>query len=487
MAVNLTSSDNGIQRPEPDIRYPEKFSTEVISNGFFKVDNTWTVKYWNRAAERIIGITAKDILGKNLWKAFPSALPLEFYSIYHNKVLGDNPVHREEYLGKMGSWLDVIIYHYGDTISVSFKSGGLSSDVQHPDHPEERLKILNEVYRFVADVTNDCLWEWNIQQHEFFWIDGGHKRVFGYQIVDSFVPQSFWESLLHSDDKNRVLAKLGELFSIGHKETWEIEYRFKKADGDYAYVFDRGRILYDENNKVLRMIGATQDITSRKLAETQLIQERQAREKEVTEAVLLAHENERKEIGKELHDNLNQILGAANLYIDVAKTDDENREMALDKASEYILKVIEEIRKVSKKLVAPDMHFLSLAESIRSLVEDIELSHPIKLSFYQKGIAESHMNEKLQVDIFRIVQEQLNNILKHSGATSAVIDLSIGAGEVILLITDNGKGCDTSKAMGLGLINIKSRAELNHGRVVVESQPGNGYSLKVVLSLTGRK
>ena len=467
--------------------YRGKPITEVIANGFLTVDQYWTVKYWNRAAERIIGITAKDILGKNLWKEFPSALPLEFYSIYHNKILGDNPAHREEYLGQMGPWLDVIIYHYGDTVSVSFKSNSSASEGEHSDRPEQQLKILNELYRFVAEVTNDCLWEWNIQHREFFWIDGGHKRVFGYQIIDAFVPQSFWESLLHPDDKDRVLAKLSELISIGHEETWEIEYRLKKADGDYAFVFDRGRILYDEDNKVLRMIGSTQDITSRRLADSLLIKERHERQKEITEAVLLAHENERREIGKELHDNLNQILGAANLYIDVAKTDEESRAMCLDKASEYIMNVIEEIRKVSKKLVAPDMHFFSLAESIRNMVEDIELSHSIKLSFYQTGIVESGMNEKLQVDIFRIIQEQLTNILKHSGATSAVIDLIIDGGRVILQISDNGKGCDPSKVMGLGLINIKNRAELNLGSVAIISQPGKGYSLKVVMSLAGRK
>ena len=487
MNVNLISSDNGIKKSETNLGYPEKLSTDIISNGFFKVDNNWTVKYWNKAAERIVGISAKDILEKNLWKEFPSALPLEFYSIYHNMVIGHNPAHREEYLGKMGPWSDVIIYHHGDTVAVSFKSNAFPPEEQHSDHPEQRLKILNELYRFVADVTNDCLWEWNIQQHEFFWIDGGHKRIFGYQIIDSFVPQSFWESLLHPDDKNRVLAKLSELFSMGHKEIWEIEYRFKKEDGNYAYVCDRGRILYDEDNKVLRMIGATQDITGRKLADIQLIKERQERQKEITEAVLLAHENERKEIGKELHDNLNQILGAANLYIDVAKTDEASRDMCLEKASEYIMKVIEEIRKVSKKLVAPDMHFLSLSESISNLVEDAAISHSTKFSFCQKGIVETSMNEKLQVDIFRIVQEQVNNILKHSGATRAVIDLSIEGNEVILLITDNGKGCDTSIEMGLGLKNIKNRAELSLGTVAVVSQPGNGFSLKVVLSLTGRK
>ena len=83
------------------------------------------------------------------------------------------------------------------------------------------------------------------------------------------------------------------------------------------------------------MIGATQDITVRKAAEFKLL------------------ENERSEIAQELHDNLNQILGAAKLYIEMAKTDDENREMCLDKSSAFIMEVINEIRKISKTLSTP--------------------------------------------------------------------------------------------------------------------------------------
>ena len=69
------------------------------------------------------------------------------------------------------------------------------------DHPEQQLKVLNELYRFVTEVTNDCLWEWDLQNKEMFWIDGGHKRVFGYPIENTLIPQSFWEELLHPDDK----------------------------------------------------------------------------------------------------------------------------------------------------------------------------------------------------------------------------------------------------------------------------------------------
>jgi len=345
------------RKTEFSIEYPKRFAPEITSYGFFKVDNNWTVKYWNKAAEKIIGIPAKDILGKNLWEEFPSALPLEFDSLYHHRIIGDYRGHREDYLGKLGSWFDVIVYHSNDTIAVSFKSD--SSNSRTPDHPEQQLKTLNELYRFVSEVTNDCLWEWNIPQQEFFWIDGGHKRIFGYPITDAFVPQSFWESLLHPDDKIYVLTKFSELLSQPSGETWEVEYRFKRSDNSYAYVFDRARILYDGHNKASRMIGATQDITARKWAE-----------KEITEAVLLAHEEERKEIGKEMHDNLNQVLGAAKLYVEAAKMDKKSRDLYLDRASAYIMQVIEEIRRVSKTLIIPDMDSLGLAGNIRNLLRN---------------------------------------------------------------------------------------------------------------------
>ena len=497
MANAVLSNGNGVHKRDTENRYPWTPVTETITNGFLTIDHLWKVTYWNTAAEKLLGVRAKDIVGKNLWEELAGILPLHFYTVCYESFSQDIPVHFQEYWGEMGAWFDVIIYHNDNTLSVSFKSGNhverqlnqnsqpYPADPSGPKDREQRLTLLNELYRFVTEVTSDCLWEWNLTTRLLFWIDGGHRRVFGYPIENALIPQRFWESLLHPDDKAPVLERLNKMIAGGTGSVWEAEYRFKRSNGEYAFVHDRAHIIYDEENKISRMIGATQDITSRRSTETRLEQERLNQQKEITRAVLSAQEKERADIGRELHDNVNQILGAAKLYVELAKTDDENREMLLEKSSDYIVKAIEEIRVISKNLATPGLHLMGLFESIEILVDDLALIHPIKIKFNAHGIKEEILGEKLQLDIFRIVQEQLNNVLKHAKASSAAINLTREGKSIILLITDNGKGCDLSKGRrGVGLINIKSRADLYHGKVKVISSPGEGYSLKVLLHLT---
>ena len=461
---------------------------EVITTGFFIVDRDWTVKHWNKAAENLLAVTAKDIIGLNLWKALGKAIPEKFHIAYHKIFLQDNPVQFVACWEEMENWFEVVTYHFKDGLSVSFKSGDRPA---HEETPEERLRVLNELYRCVTEVTNDCLWEWNLPAREFFWIDGGHKRVLGYPIVNAVLPQHFWENCLHPDDRGRVLARLDKVISTGPATTWEDEYRFRKADGEYAYVRDRAHIIYDEAGNVSRMIGATQDVTARRLAEIQLLeserrlgQERLARQKQVTDAVLMAQERERANIGKELHDNLSQILGAAKMYIELAKTDEENRDVCLTKSSEFLVTVIEAIRKISKNLILPGRHIMGLAESISILLEDLTFLNPVKIEFDGKGVDDGYLDEKLRLDIFRMVQEQVNNISKHSNASSATITLIQQASSIVLRVVDDGKGCDWLKDNeGTGLMNIRSRAESHNGKVTILSNPGEGFELEVELPL----
>jgi len=125
-----------------------------------------------------------------------------------------------------------------------------------------------------------------------------------------------------------------------------------------------------------------------------------------------------------------------------------------------------------------------LFDNIKNLLKDLKELRPLKFEFHKKNISEEDLNEEMQVAIFRIVQEQINNILRHANASEASILLSKLGNEVTLLISDNGEGCDMTKEKnGVGIINIKSRADLYHGSVTIVSEPGHGFELKVILPL----
>jgi PAS domain S-box-containing protein len=484
MASAITSRENGRPQTVNLGHYPHAAITDIIGNGFFIVDQRWTVSSWNNIAEKLIGISATDIVGRNLWATFSDTIPEAFYTAYSQALLQDIPVHFTIYWPKLKTWFDVTTCHFDDSLSLSFKA---SPNPEDPGPSPRQLKSLNDMYRIITEVTTDCLWEWDLLSEQILWIDGGHKRVLGYQIENALIPQRFWEAKLHPNDRVRILASLHNFFTEGIADEWEEEYRFQKFNGEYAHVHDRGHLVYLGDKRTSRMIGATQDITARKSAETQLLKSERnlarqqvKNQKKIIAAVLVAQEKERANIGKELHDNLNQILGASKLYIELAKTDEENRDMLLQKSAGYIHTVIEEIRDISKNLAAPRLNVMGLTESIKILAEDIMRINPIHIRFEEMGNNLEELNETLQLDIFRIVQEQLNNILKHSNASQAEISLANKSKSIELVIADNGVGCDiASNNKGVGIMNIVSRADLYQGNVSIVSHPGEGYILKV--------
>ena len=206
------------------------------------------------------------------------------------------------------------------------------------------------------------------------------------------------------------------------------------------------------------------------------------KELQIANAIVEAKELERNELGKELHDNVSQLLGAAKLYIDMAKNDVENRDRFLLESSAHTLKAIQEIKMLSKGLVTSGIEKMNICEVIQNVINDIKGVYQIEIKFTNTGI--SGLDDKLSLNIYRIVQEQLNNIVKHAKATEVNIDLAQNNSRLTLTIKDNGVGFDTSqKYKGIGIGNITNRAELYKGGANFVSEPGDGCKLIVAFPI----
>lgn len=232
------------------------------------------------------------------------------------------------------------------------------------------------------------------------------------------------------------------------------------------------------------VLAVANDVTERIVLENELNEQRMMRQRQITEAVIVAQEKERTEIGKELHDNVNQILGASNLYVNTAMTEEDMRQELLERSTELISKAINEIRKISKSLITPGLREIGLLESIEDITDDMKLAKGIHIQLDIHNIIEAEVDEQRKLTLFRIIQEQLNNIMKHARATEVMIRLSIEGKDIVLTVVDNGIGFDMSRhRKGVGITNIISRTELFKGKVEILSKPGDGCVLTVKLPL----
>lgn len=339
---------------------------------------------------------------------------------------------------------------------------------------EEALKR----YSVLGTATNDAIWDLNLKTNECY-TNRTLQEMFGYTAEELSDNHRWWDNNLHPDDRERVVEVMDSKLS-GGGTIWQDEYRFRCKDGSYKTVFDRGFIMRDKNGKPYRLIGAMQDVTAQRFLQSQLTDEQIKHKNELTQGVINAQEAERKKLGEELHDNINQLLGVVKLYIDHAREDPSMKDQLLKKSSEYLLQAIEEIRQISKSLMPPTLKDLGLLESLSELIRTIEAARKIEIELNSIGYTEEILNDEMQLMVYRIVQEQMNNILKHSNASNVLIRLQTKLKRVHLRIEDNGKGFDaTSGKGGIGFQNIRNRLEVFNGTLEIASAPGDGCRIHV--------
>lgn len=353
----------------------------------------------------------------------------------------------------------------------------------------EKLWISNERYLLATKASNEAIWDWDAVEQVSFWGEG-FNTLFGYPSMFYTGASQNWENKIHPEDRDRVL-KLIEKYLAGEKKgLYKTEYRFLKADQTYALVIDKGYCLYDDKGKVIRMIGSTEDITERKLLEEKLLQQEIHKQQQIAQAVVDVQENERAEIGKELHDNVNQLLTTAKLFLELARNDASMQESMLKRSSDTIMNAINEIRKISRSLMPASLSDLGLISSINDLIDNVNLSRQLHAEFkYDKNI-EKRLRAKEKLMFFRIIQEQVNNVLKHADARNLLVSISNHRRLTRLEIKDNGKGFDPQvarKKEGIGMLNIMSRAAIFNAKVEIVTAPGKGCHLVIDLPYSTKK
>ncbi|MDP4246766.1 MAG: PAS domain S-box protein [Bacteroidota bacterium] len=235
-----------------------------------------------------------------------------------------------------------------------------------------------------------------------------------------------------------------------------------------------------QRNSVIGTACFARDITERKAAEeelrsmeNELLNQKIEAQKKVTRAIIKAQEKEREHIGRELHDNVNQILASARMFLSMK--DARNGELAekFEYPRQLIDNAIEEIRSLTSGYVAP-IKDINLKELIQLLLDKLDGNSTLQTSLVFEP-AQDPLNDELKLNIYRIVQEQINNILKHADAKKVTVGINTENGFINLRVVDDGKGFDPDRQRkGIGISNMFHRVESFNGEITIESAPGKG-------------
>ena len=282
-----------------------------------------------------------------------------------------------------------------------------------------------------------------------------------------------WLTNIHPDDVGRVQEALQEALKI--KEPFSQEYRLRRSDGVYRWIFDVASPRINGDGSFAGFIGSAIDTTDQKLAQQALAK--------VSGQLIDAQEKERSRIARDLHDDICQRLALLSMEIGRANrssgADPAATRENLENIRKHCTEIATDVQTLSHQLHSATLDILGVVTAIRSFCNDFAKQHQVTIEFTDRNVPQS-LPKDISLCLFRVAQEALHNAVKYSGTKQFFVNLSSTGNEIQLVVRDEGAGFDVEEARkhaGLGLVSMQERVNLVHGRFSIESKPGKGTKI----------
>jgi two-component system sensor histidine kinase UhpB len=358
-------------------------------------------------------------------------------------------------------------------------SAGLYKSINYSIQRKKRSRRLKESesrYNIMFQLSPQPMWLMDPETLRFISVNTAAIAEYGYT-EEEFLSMSILD-IRPKEEAERVIKYVRGL--IPKKGSLAGRFQHLKKSGETILV-DIYSNFITIKERIYKLVIAI-DVTEKILMERRMLDMKLQEQNRMAKAVIDAQEKERTEIGEELHDNVNQLLAASKLYLNHCLSMTGNNAEFIIKIRDFVSTAMDEIRKLSHALVGVTAgNNVGLCSSVDELIKSIRLIKEIDISFNCLPWVEYAVEAGLKQVIYRIIQEQLNNILKYAEASEVKISVEKTDGDIVLLIKDNGKGFDTLAARtGIGLKNINNRAAVYEGTVDLSSSAGKGCEMKVV-------
>jgi two-component system sensor histidine kinase UhpB len=365
-------------------------------------------------------------------------------------------------------------------------------DITDQKRMEYALRQEQKRHSLAAAAGRVGVWDWNLETNDIY-VDPELKALIGYRDDEIRNHLDDWGSHVHPEDGEAVMAA-AQNYLEGRAPAFEVEHRMVCKDGTVCWFLARGALIVGDD-AVRRIVGTDTDITELKRTEEALrrtdeaLRDSHARIEDLAGRLIVAQEEERKHVARELHDDLNQQVAALALGISRLKQELPDAAAGIHEQLAGLWRATEllseRIRKVSHELHSIVLQHVGLSAALTSYCDEFSDREGIAVTLHVRGAVDA-VTPEAALCLYRVAQESLRNIARHSRARSAMVELSATNGTVELRITDRGVGFDPGEARegrGLGLLSIEERVKLLNGSLELSARPGAGTELKARIPL----
>jgi PAS domain S-box-containing protein len=250
-----------------------------------------------------------------------------------------------------------------------------------------------------------------------------------------------------------------------------VEKRCLHKSGRIVNTESSASLIQGSSGKPRYFVGEVLDITQRKLAEEAL--------SGVSGRLIEAQEEERRWIARELHDDFNQRMALLTVMLEGLPATEGTARQQIEEASQYLKELASDIQQLSHRLHSSKLEYLGLVEAVAGFCREFSNHQNVRVDFHSENIPRA-LPKEISLCLFRIVQEALQNSVKHSGEKRFEVSLKCVVNDVVLIVSDLGVGFDPEKVIsgqGLGLISMKERLKLVDGELRIHSKPQQGTTI----------
>jgi PAS domain S-box-containing protein len=358
---------------------------------------------------------------------------------------------------------------------------GAMQDITERKKSEDVIKKSTEKFTSLVNTIDGIVWEANAKTFQFTYVSGHAEKLLGYTWEEWKSDPVFWQHHIHPDDKDWVIDFCKD-YTLRKKEH-QFEYRMIAKDGRVVWLADFVTVVV-ESNQPIQLRGVMVDITARKKTEEEL-REKNIQLKELSRHLQNVREEERKYLAREVHDELGQLAAVVKMDIDwlqikMPDLPEANAKRILHASSTTSL-LIGTIRRLASELRPVMLDELGLNTSLEWLCGKFEEANGIPCVF--ESFFDDHgLGIQVKTALFRICQEALSNVKRHSAATHVNVSIRLNGDLIQLVITDNGKGFDINQKTGtVGLVGMQERSLSVNGTLVIESEPGKGTIICTII------